>query len=111
MLSPLLLMFYLLGAVTLNSAGQTLLKLGSGQSLLNFYILGGLLAYGVGTIFYILVLGKFNLSFAYPVVIGLTIIATTMSGAILLAEKVSLNQWFGIGLILSGIVAISQGKS
>jgi multidrug transporter EmrE-like cation transporter len=110
MLSSILLIFYLFGAVALNSAGQTMLKLGSGQSLLNFYILGGLLTYGFGTICYILVLSKFNLSFAYPVVIGLTIIVTTMSGALLLAEKVSVTQWFGIGLVLSGILAISQGK-
>lgn len=111
MLNSILLILYLFSAVALNSAGQTLLKLGSGQSPLNFHILGGLVAYGLGTAFYILVLGKFNLSFAYPVVIGLTIIATTISGAILLAEKVSATHWFGIGLVLSGIFVIARGKS
>lgn len=111
MLSSILLIAYICGAVVLNSTGQTLLKLGSGHSLLNFYILGGLLAYGSGTICYILVLSKFNLSFAYPIVIGLTIVVTTMSGVILLAEKMSVTQWFGIGLIVSGLLVISQGKN
>ncbi len=96
--------------VGLNTLAQAFLKLGSGQNLLNFYLLGGITAYGLSTIFYILVLGKFNLSVAYPVIIGLTVLATTVTGAYLLGEKVSTVQWFGIGLMLSGISAIALGK-
>ncbi len=96
--------------IALNTVAQTLLKLGSGQGLLSFYLLGGIAAYGVSTIFYILVLSKFDLSIAYPVVIGLTVVATTVSGAMLLREKVQLTQWVGIGLMLSGIFAIALGK-
>ncbi len=106
------LFFSLLILVTvgLNTLAQTLLKLGSGQNPLNLYLLGGLLAYGLSTVFYIVVLGKFNLSVAYPVVIGLTVVATTIAGAILLREKVSTVSWLGIGLMLSGILAIALGK-
>ena len=96
--------------VGLNTVAQALLKLGSGQNPLNFYLLGGLTAYGLSTIFYIVVLGKFNLSVAYPVIIGLTVLATTITGAFLLDEKVATIQWFGIGLMLSGISAIALGK-
>ncbi|BBC24300.1 SMR family transporter [Pseudanabaena sp. ABRG5-3] len=96
--------------VGLNTIAQALLKLGSGQNPLNFYLLGGLFAYGLSTVFYIVVLGKFNLSVAYPVIIGLTVLATTMTGAFLLGEKVATVQWFGIGLMLSGISAIALGK-
>jgi multidrug transporter EmrE-like cation transporter len=96
--------------VGLNTIAQAFLKLGSGQNLLNFYLLGGITAYGLSTIFYILVLGKFNLSVAYPVIIGLTVLATTVTGAFLLGEKVTTVQWFGIGLMLSGISAIALGK-
>jgi small multidrug resistance pump len=96
--------------VALNTLAQTLLKLGAGTSLLNPYLLGGIVAYGVSTVFYIAVLGKFNLSIAYPVVIGLTVIAATGSGAIFLHEKVAVGQWLGVGLMISGIAAIAFTK-
>jgi multidrug transporter EmrE-like cation transporter len=96
--------------VGLNTIAQALLKLGSGQNPLNPYLGGGILAYGLSTIFYIAFLGKLNLSVAYPVVIGLTVLATTMTGAFLLGEKVATVHWLGIGLMLSGLCAIAFGK-
>ena len=104
------LVFPVLISVGLNTIAQSLLKLGAGQNPLNIYIFGGIFAYGLSTMFYILVLGKLNLSFAYPVVIGLTIIATTFSGFWFLKEQVSTVHWIGIGLMLSGISAIAFGK-
>ena len=98
-------------SIFLNTLAQSLLKLGSGGNLVNIYLLGGLLSYGISTFFYILVLGKLNLSMAYPVIIGLTIIATTFSGAYFFKEQVSSIHWIGIGLILSGVCAISLGKT
>ena len=95
--------------VGFNTLAQALLKLGSGQGLLNFYLLGGVLVYGISTISYIFVLGKLNLSVAYPVIIGLTVAFTTMTGSFLLGEKVTNVQWVGIGLMLSGISAITSG--
>lgn len=106
------LFFSLLIIITvgLNTAAQALLKLGAGQNPLNIYLLGGICTYGISTLFYIVVLGKFNLSVAYPVVIGLTILATTIVGAVILREKVSISQWWGLGLMLSGISAIAFGS-
>ncbi len=107
------LFFSLLILVTvgLNTIAQTLLKLGSGQNPLNLYLIGGILAYGLSTVFYVLVLGKLNLSVAYPVVIGLTIFATTLAGAVILREKVAIVHWLGVGLMLSGILAIAFAKT
>ncbi|MBK1986960.1 small multidrug resistance protein [Sphaerospermopsis aphanizomenoides BCCUSP55] len=96
--------------VLLNTIAQSLLKLGSGQNPLNIYLIGGILTYGLSTVFYIAVLSKFNLSFAYPVVIGLTILATTFVGALLFQEKISMNHGIGIGLILTGIWTILLKK-
>lgn len=95
--------------VGLNTLAQAFLKLGAGQTFLNLYLLGGVLIYGLSTAFYILVLGKFNLSVAYPVVIGLTVMSTTMVGAFFLGEKIATVHWLGIGLMLSGISAIALG--
>lgn len=110
MANPLILAILVLSSVFLNTAGQSLLKLGAGQNPLNIYLFSGLFAYGISTIFYVTVLGKINLSIVYPVVIGLTIISTTCAGAFLLKEQVSTLQWLGIGLILSGISAVAFGK-
>ena len=110
MQSNLVFLILILFTVALNAVAQTLLKLGSGQNPLNMFLFGGLAAYGLSTVFYIVVLGKFNLSVAYPVVIGLTVLATTISGAIILSEKVSSVGWIGVGLMISGIFAIAFGK-
>jgi small multidrug resistance pump len=106
-LFPVLL---IVATVGLNTLAQTLLKLGSGQNLMNLHLLGGIFTYGLSTIFYVIVLGKFNLSVIYPVVIGLTVFSATMTGAFLLGEKVATLQWVGIGLMLTGISAIAIGK-
>jgi small multidrug resistance pump len=96
--------------VSLNTLAQALLKLGAGRNPLNPYLGGGILAYGLSTVFYVMFLGKLNLSVAYPVVIGLTLLATTIAGAFLLGEKVTTIHWLGIGLMLSGLCAIAFGK-
>lgn len=105
-LLPALLVLITVG---LNTLAQALLKLGSGQNPLNLYLFSGILVYGLSTVFYIVVLGKFNLSVAYPVIIGLTVLATTITGAYFLGEKVATIHWLGIGLMLSGISAIALG--
>jgi len=97
--------------VALNTIAQTLLKVGAGQNPLNPYLVGGILSYGLSTVFYIVVLSKLDLSVTYPVVIGLTVVVTTFSGAIFLKEEVLTIHWLGIGLMLSGISAIAFGKT
>ena len=97
--------------VGLNTMAQVLLKSGATKNILNIYLLGGIVTYGLSTVIYILVLSKFNLSVAYPVVIGLTVIATTVASALLLKEKVNSVNWLGIGLMLSGIFAVAFGRT
>lgn len=106
---PIIALLILL-TVGLNTVAQLLLKAGSNQNPLNLYLLGGVLAYGLSTIVYIVVLGKFNLSVAYPLIIGLTVISTAAFGAFIFKEQVSFVQWVGIGLMLAGISAVSLGK-
>ena len=110
MLTQLIFSFLIFSIVGLNTVAQVLLKSGATENILNLYLLGGVFTYGLSTFVYISVLSKLNLSVAYPVVIGLTVVATTMAGAILLREKVSTVNWMGIGLILSGICAVAFGK-
>jgi multidrug transporter EmrE-like cation transporter len=108
--SVLVFTFLVIITVLLNTVAQILLKLGATQNNINIYLAGGIAAYGISTIFYILFLSKTNLSVAYPIVIGLTIFSTTLSGAIIFRENASALHWLGIGLILSGISAIAIAK-
>lgn len=105
LLSSLLILI----TVGLNTLAQFFLKLGAGQNSLSVHLLSGVMVYGLSTVLYVLVLGKLNLSVAYPVVIGLTVVSTTATGAFVLRETVATTQWLGVGLILSGISAIASG--
>ena len=111
MLTQLIFSFLIFVTVGLNTVAQVLLKSGATENLLNLYLLGGVFAYGLSTLVYISVLSKLNLSVAYPVVIGLTVITTTMAGAIFFREKVSTLNWLGVGLMLTGICAIASARS
>ena len=111
MSNPLLFLLSITLTVSLNTLAQILLKAGSGEYLINVYLLGGIVAYGASTLMYIAVLGKTDLSLAYPLIIGLTVILTTISSAIVFHEKVEPMAWVGIGLMLSGIWAITFGRS
>ena len=111
MITQIIFSFLIFVPVGLNTIAQVLLKLGSGQNFLNFYLAGGILTYGLSTVVYIAVLSKFNLSIAYPVVIGLTVVATTMAGAFFLKEKVTSVNWMGVGLMITAICAIAFGKN
>lgn len=110
MLTALLPALLMLVTVGLNTLAQALLKLGSSQNPLNIYLFSGVVVYGFSTVFYVLVLSKFDLSTAYPIVIGLTVLATTVTGAFLLGERVAATHWLGIGLMLSGISTIAFSK-
>ncbi|MGB3298803.1 MAG: SMR family transporter [Phormidesmis sp.] len=107
----LLLSGLILVTVGLNTFAQILFKFGAGNSFLSPYLLGGIAAYGLSTVVYISILSKFNLSVAYPVVIGLTVLVTTVASALLLREKVSLINWAGISLIVSGVCAVAYGRT
>ena len=111
MLTKLIFTSLIFVTVGLNTMAQVLLKSGATKNILNIYLLGGIVTYGLSTVIYILVLSKFNLSVAYPVVIGLTVIATTVASALLLREKVNSVNWLGIGLMLSGIFAVAFGRT
>lgn len=98
--------------VVLNTLAQTSLKLGTAQpSPINLFIAAGLVLYGGSAVLYIVVLGRLNLSYIYPIMIGLTMIATIFSGIVILHEKVTMGQWIGVGLMLSGLTAIALNQA
>ena len=105
------LTFLIMVTIALNAIAQTFLKMGADQKSPNIFLLAGVCFYGLSTVVYVLVLGKFNLSIAYPVIIGATVIATVIIATIFFREKVTITQWIGVGLTISGISAIALGKN
>ncbi len=74
------------------------------------WILGGLAAYGFGTLLWLLVLSKIPVSLAYPFV-ALGIVITTLSGIFLLGEQVSRLSMLGIAVTALGIVLVASGRA
>jgi multidrug transporter EmrE-like cation transporter len=96
--------------VALNTVAQAFLKVGAGRGLVNAPLAGGIVAYGLSTLLYVIVLGRANLSFAYPVVIGATAIATCITGSVMLGERIVGGQWAGIALIVAGIACVAVAR-
>jgi len=74
--------------------------------LTNPYIISGLLLYAFGAVMWLFVLGKLEVSMAYPYV-GLGFILTMIFGWGLLGESISLVRMCGTLLIALGVVLIS----
>lgn len=102
--------FLIFAIALLNSSAQTLLKLGADKKSLNFYLAGGVVFYFVSFLAYVFVLSKMNLSAAYPVTIGLTMIATVLISMFYLKEHIPPFQAIGITLILLGIISFILDK-
>ncbi|MEB3273043.1 MAG: small multidrug resistance protein [Prochlorothrix sp.] len=102
----------ILFSATLNTSAQVLLKTGSGQdSPINLWVASGLALYALSAVVYIGLLGRLNLSMVYPIIIGLTTIATIVAGMLVFQEKVSFTSWIGVGLVIAGISAITLGRT
>ena len=84
-----------------NSDGGTLLP----AAVLNPFVLGGLGAYGVSAILWLIVLSRLPLSLAYPLV-SLGFIAVVALAALVLHEPVSAMRMLAVGLIICGVVVL-----
>jgi len=77
--------------------------------LLSPYILLAIASYGLGVIFYMLMLSRLNLSFLYPVMTALGLILATIVSATLFQEQISLLRIGGIALMIASVVLVSKG--
>jgi drug/metabolite transporter (DMT)-like permease len=113
-------------AVVAGVAGQTTIKLGVStpaalqrtNDLLGFaalivrspLVLLGLVLYGVGALFWIAVLARLDLSYAYPF-LALNFVLMAVVAWLALGEELSPQRWLGIGVICVGILLIASGKA
>ena len=113
--------------VVMSVAGQLLLKKGMqsvgaidtaffSQPLLGLWrmfttsplVLVGLGLYGVGAVFWLIVLSRVNLSYAYPL-IAMTYVLIPLSAWLFLHEPaIPPIRWVGMGIIIIGVVLVAQ---
>lgn len=114
-----------LASIALSAVAQVLLKLGmtdgdvrgaiaSGSPigivqavLLSPGVVGGLVLYGLGTVLWLAVLARAELSQAYPFV-GLSFVLTAAMGYFLFADALTLGRIAGIALIVAGVVLVGR---
>jgi len=87
---------------SLASIGEMLLKAST-----NFYILGGLVCYGVSLILWMMTLSRVDVSFAYPM-LSLGLVLTSLAGYWFLGENLTFSRVLGIGLIMIGVYFVSK---
>ena len=74
----------------------------------NLYVIGGVLCFGLALAAYNFVLGRINLSVAYPINTSLGYVLVILASWLLFRENLSLVQVGGIGLIVAGVWLVAQ---
>ncbi|MDQ2807932.1 MAG: EamA family transporter [Chloroflexota bacterium] len=113
----------LLVAIALSVTGETLLKKGLGHlgplefgpatllpSFLRIFttplILSGFAAIFGGALFWLVVLSKWDLSLAYPL-LSISYIASLFVGALFLGENITPLRIMGVGVVVIGVVLLT----
>jgi multidrug transporter EmrE-like cation transporter len=109
--------------VCLTATAQVLLKMGMSSpaiqhamstgmrsvywlALTNPAIWGGMICFGASAGLWLLVLGKLEVSLAYPLV-SLGVVLTTLAGILILGESAGINKVLGVAMIVSGVLVLS----
>lgn len=71
------------------------------------WFLGACLCYFCNVFLFAKSLDRLPVSIVYPAYAGMGFALIAVAGNLLFAERLGLNQWIGIGLILTGIIAAS----
>lgn len=74
----------------------------------NWFLITGIVAYGLGTLLFIPALKGGNLSVLYPFV-GLSYMWVCLYSVFLLKERMNASKWTGIMIIIIGIILIGVG--
>ncbi len=99
----------LIVSTTLGAIGQVMFKysisLEHAILVTAAIFIGGVLAYGISTLFYFYALSKVHLSWAYSIG-GLSYIIAVILAATVLLEKIPLLRWFGALIITLGLIIV-----
>jgi multidrug transporter EmrE-like cation transporter len=74
----------------------------------NPYVLGWMAFAAISAVLWVKVVQNIELSFAFPIMMSLTIISILVLSYFLFGEQISLLRWFGIALMIVGIFLASK---
>ena len=74
------------------------------------FIMAGLFSAVISACFWLAALSRFDLSYAYPLVIAILSVLTIIFSVILLGEKVSTVKAAGVFLVVLGLVILWRGE-
>ena len=75
------------------------------RMFMNTYVIFGFLIYGVSNLFWIVILNKLELSFAYPIV-SLSYFFVALLSKVFFNEEVSTRRWLSIFVIILGVIVV-----
>ena len=78
--------------------------------LLDPYILSGFFAAFIASFFWMAAMTKFDVSHAYPIIVGGLAILTSVFAIIFLKESVSIFKMVGLFFIVAGVYLLGQGS-
>lgn len=120
---PVVVGLFLLIAITLGAFGQISLKYGMRsfplgelgprmalrvlQAVFTPYVFLGLMLYAISSCFWLVVLSKWNLSYAYPM-IAISYVGVVFLSRIFFHDRVMPLQWVGIVLMVTGLVLVAH---
>lgn len=76
--------------------------------LLSPWMISALIFFGINVVLFTKALDKLPVSAAYPVLAGLGFSLLAITSNWFFGERLGLNQWIGIGLILAGLIIMSR---
>jgi multidrug transporter EmrE-like cation transporter len=92
-----------------SAAGIVLLKRGLEAGAVKLLpLLAGTLIYGFGLALGIWLIGRYSVSVAYPIVVGLSLVMLAAISALALGEMLTPLKLAGIGLIVVGVAVLTR---
>jgi multidrug transporter EmrE-like cation transporter len=122
-LRPIMLALFLAIAIGLGAFGQIALKYGMStvslgaaglglarqvvRAIFTPYVFLGFVCYAVSSCFWLVVISKWNLSYAYPM-IAIGYVLVVFLSRLLFKEAVTPLQWLGIVMMCSGLAIVTR---
>lgn len=116
----------LVGSVSFAAVGHLLIKYGLLQLshlalhggissrlivyLTNPIVLTGLIIYGVGTLMWVFAVSRKEISYLYPLT-ALNYALIALGGKLLFGEVISTARWFGIAVVMFGVILMQRSAS
>jgi drug/metabolite transporter (DMT)-like permease len=99
--------FSVAGMMLIKTAGDSGIAVAGFR--LNWKVAAGLLIYFTGFCVYFYFFQKYDVSYVFPLFVGLNYVAVVLSSAFMLHEstRISATQWIGIAAVLAGILLMN----